>query len=135
MRIRTLYCWGMQTTLYNTSVGNWVGTYQNCPVRMPTPILTPFIPSHVSVSRRRWIFVSRDESVTGDHFLVPVYTRSDTQCSHVWLFEGAEGGKWVDEIERLSLEASPVSPDESHATDVPDSSATNSQRSKKARTG
>lgn len=23
--------------------------------------------------------------------------------SHVWLFEGAEGGKWVDEVERKSL--------------------------------
>lgn len=35
---------------------------------------------------------------------LPVCSAADRGlCSHVWLFEGAEGGRWVEEVERRSL--------------------------------
>ncbi|KAH8104056.1 SIR2-domain-containing protein [Cristinia sonorae] len=51
--------------------------------------------------------------------------------SHVWLFDGAEGGKWVEEIERASQPSASATPGGSRA----DSPAEGSQRSKKARVG
>ncbi|TCD71785.1 NAD-dependent histone deacetylase sir2 [Steccherinum ochraceum] len=51
--------------------------------------------------------------------------------SHVWLFEGAEGGKWVEDLERKSLADSLETSDEQEAL----LSAGTSQPSKKARTG
>ncbi|PIL25165.1 hypothetical protein GSI_13054 [Ganoderma sinense ZZ0214-1] len=57
--------------------------------------------------------------------------------SHVWLFEGAEGGKWVDEIERKYQPTTTVSESTSAAStplsSPPESEAGDTRQMKKAR--
>lgn len=43
------------------------------------------------------------------HILIPAHCLIESWFSHVWLFEGAEGGKWVRDIEEGFLDTESTS--------------------------